>query len=73
MEKLFCSEFQTGRRFAGRLPHNRDLIKVIEDFCNKKAIQMATFSMIGAVSSATIGAYDQKQQVLCYIYRKSAT
>jgi len=24
---------------------------------------MATFSMIGAVSSATIGAYDQKQQV----------
>jgi predicted DNA-binding protein with PD1-like motif len=58
-----CSEFKLGRRFVGRLPHGKDLIASIEDFCIEYSIQMATFSVIGAVSSATIGAYDQKQQV----------
>ncbi len=63
MEKLTCSEFTLGRRFVGRLPHGKDLITSIEDFCKASSIQMATFSVIGAVSSATLGAYDQKQQV----------
>ena len=63
MTKLTCSEFKTGRRFVGRLPHGKDLITFIEDFCKKASIQMATFSVIGAVSSVTMGAYDQKQQV----------
>ncbi|MCP4108099.1 MAG: DNA-binding protein [Desulfobacteraceae bacterium] len=63
MEKLVCSEFQLGRRFIGRLPHDKDLIACIEDFCKENSIQMATFSLIGAAKSATIGAYDQKQQV----------
>ena len=63
MKELSCFEFQQGRLFAGRLPHGGDLINTIEEFCKKALIQMATFSVIGAVSSATIGAYDQKQQV----------
>ncbi len=63
MDKLTCSEFTLGRRFVGRLPHGKDLITSIEDFCKESSIQMATFSVIGAVSSATLGAYDQKQQV----------
>ena len=63
MTKLTCSEFKTGRRFVGRLPHGKDLITFIEDFCKKASIQMATFSVIGAVSSVTMGVYDQKQQV----------
>ena len=63
MKELSCFEFQQGRIFVGRLPHGRDLINIIEEFCKKALIQMATFSVIGAVSSATIGAYDQKQQV----------
>jgi len=63
MDKLICSEFKLGRRFVGRLPHGKDLITSIEDFCKASSIQMATFSVIGAVSSATLGAYDQKQQV----------
>ena len=63
MDKLICSEFKPGRRFVGRLPHGKDLITSIEDFCKASSIQMATFSVIGAVSSATLGAYDQKQQV----------
>ncbi|MFO7972030.1 MAG: PPC domain-containing DNA-binding protein [Desulfobacterales bacterium] len=63
MDKLNAFEFKPGRRFAGRLPHGKDLIRSIEDFCKASSIQMATFSVIGAVSSATLGAYDQKQQV----------
>jgi len=63
MDKLICSEFKLGRRFVGRLPHGKDLITSIEGFCKASSIQMATFSVIGAVSSATLGAYDQKQQV----------
>ena len=44
-----CSEFKLGRRFLGRLPHGKDLIASIEDFCIESSIQMATFSVIGAV------------------------
>ena len=63
MTKIACSEFKPGRRFVCRLPHGKDLITSIEDFCIELSIQMATFSIIGAVSSVTFGAYDQKQQV----------
>ncbi len=63
MKELSCFEFQQGRLFAGRLPHGGDLINSIEEFCKKASIRMAAFSVIGAVSSYTIGAYDQKQQV----------
>ncbi len=63
MKKLTCSEFKPERLYMGRLPYGQDLITSIEDFCQKSSIQMATFSAIGAVSSFTIGAYDQEQQV----------
>ncbi len=63
MKELSCFKFQQGRIFIGSLPQGGDLINSIEEFCKKALIQMATFSVIGAVSSATIGAYDQKQQV----------
>jgi predicted DNA-binding protein with PD1-like motif len=63
MKKLTCAEFETGRRFMGRLPHGEDLISSIEDFCKSSSIQTAIFSLVGAVSSYTIGAYDQKQHV----------
>lgn len=63
MAKLLCSEFKPGRRFVGRLPQGSDLIAAIEDFCEAHSILMATFSVIGAVSSVTIGTYDQSQHV----------
>ena len=63
MKELSCFKFQQGRIFIGSLPQGGDLINSTEEFCKKALIQMATFSVIGAVSSATIGAYDQKQQV----------
>ena len=63
MKTIACSEYQLGRRFVGRLPHGKDLIDSVQEFCKDNAINMATFSLIGAVSSVTIGAYDQQQQV----------
>jgi len=63
METLACHEFCPRRRFCGRLPHGRDMVAAIEEFCSRQGIQNAVFSAIGAVSSATLGAYDQKQQV----------
>ena len=72
MKELSCSEFKQGRIFAGRLPHGVDLINSIEKFCKKASIQMAAFSVIGAVSSATIGAYDQKQQVYVTVKEDAA-
>ena len=63
MDELICSEFSLGRRLLGRLPHGKDLITSIKDFCRASDIRTATFSVIGAVSSATLGVYDQKQHV----------
>ncbi len=63
MKKLTGSEFQLGRYIMGRLPYGEDLIFSIETLCASSSIQMATFSLIGAVSSYTIGAYDQAQHV----------
>ena len=57
------TEFATGRHFVGRLPHGEDLLQSITFLCQTHDIRMGTFSLIGAVSSATIGAYDQTQQV----------
>src|SRR3989339_1699784 len=62
MGNLLCTEYQLGRRFIGRLPHGADLIKTIDDFCKENQIFMATFSIIGAVSSLTLGAYDQDRK-----------
>jgi uncharacterized protein len=63
MEMMICREYSAGRRFVGRLPHGGDLITALEAFCGRHEIQTAVFSLIGAVSSATLGTYDQKQQV----------
>ncbi len=62
-DKISCKEFKHGRIFTGRLPHGVDLVQSIEDFCRDASINMATFSLIGALSSVTIGSYDQTQQV----------
>jgi predicted DNA-binding protein with PD1-like motif len=46
-----------------RLPHGEDLMRTVEIFCAQNEIRTAVFSVIGAVSSATLGSYDQNQQV----------
>lgn len=60
---LICREYSAGRRFVGCLPHGGDLVAALEDFCVRHEITSAVFSLIGAVSKATLGTYDQAQQV----------
>lgn len=63
MERLVCREYSAARRFTGRLPHGGDLLAALEDLCVRHDIQTAMFSLIGAVSKAVLGTYDQAQQV----------
>jgi len=63
MKNMYFSEFKLGRFFLGSLPCGKDLVASVEDFCKESSVQMATFSVIGSVSSVTLGCYDQKQQV----------
>lgn len=63
MEADCCRQFNLGRRILGRLPHGEDLITFIELYCRHAAIQTASFSVIGSVSSCTLGVFDQTQQV----------
>jgi hypothetical protein len=63
MDKIPRSIFEAGRCMLIRLPHGKDLIGTLEDFCVQNEIQTAVFSVIGAVTSATLGSYDQNQQV----------
>jgi len=63
MKNISYSEFQVGRFFLGKLPFGRDLKESVEDFCKEASIRTAVFSVLGSVSSVTLGCYDQKQQV----------
>ncbi len=61
--QIAAREFETGRRVLGRLPLGEDLVTAVEGFCADHSIRTAVFSIIGSVTSATLGSYDQKQQV----------
>jgi len=70
MNELSCFEFQQGRLFVGRLPHGKDLILSVEEFCEDASIQMATFSVIGAVSSATMAPTIKSNKSMSPLKRK---
>lgn len=63
LESIAYAEFGGGRCIVARLPHGQDLLRTIEEFCETNSVQTAVFSIIGAVTSVTLGSYDQKQQV----------
>jgi len=69
-DRMEASEFNRGRCLLGRLPHGKDLVAAVEDFCAEHSLDMAVFSIIGAVTSATLGAYDQKQQVYVTVQKR---
>ena len=71
-QKIATSEFETGRCIMGRLPYDTDLVTAVEDFCADHCIQTAVFSIIGSVTSATLGSYDQKQQVYVTFKKEDA-
>ncbi len=56
-----------GRIFIGRFRSRADLLESLTDFCVREGIRLGIFSVIGALSSARLGYYDQdaKQYVEC--------
>ena len=56
-------EYQQGRCLLGRLPHGEDLVKAVRNMAENAAVNQAVFSIVGSVSSATTGVFDQTQQV----------
>lgn len=63
MEELVYREYNHGRRILGRLPQGQDLIAAVAAVCRATGVHMAAFAVSGAVSSVTLGAFDQRQQV----------
>jgi predicted DNA-binding protein with PD1-like motif len=55
-------EAHTGRTFVGRLATGTDLVAEVERFCTELDIRSAWVSVIGAVSHAAFGYYEQNEQ-----------
>jgi hypothetical protein len=72
MEKTTAWEITAGRRIVGRLPRGKDLIASIEQLAQERSIRRAEFSVTGAVSKATLGTYDQTQQVFVTFSREES-
>lgn len=73
MSHRLLTNYEPGRHVAGSLPNQKDLIGSIEAICRRHAIENATFSVIGTVSSATIGVFDPVQKVHVTHLEKVAT
>jgi predicted DNA-binding protein with PD1-like motif len=52
---------ETGRVYVGRLATGTDLVKEIEAFCAAEDIRAAWVSLVGAVTKATFGYYEQAE------------
>ena len=52
-----------GRCLSGDLPSDQDPLVHIEDLCSQANLKSAVFQIFGSVKHATIGVYDQQQQV----------
>lgn len=63
MQNMMVAELEPGRCFLGRLHKGADLVETVQHLCVQQGVAMGVFSMIGAVTSVTLGAYDQEQQV----------
>ena len=63
MKQGTLKKYQLGKHVVGSLPDQKDLIDAIETVCRQNSIVHATFFVSGSVSSATIGVFDQEQEV----------
>jgi hypothetical protein len=55
-------EAHAGRAFVGRLATGTDLLAEIEGFCSAHDIRSAWVSVVGAVSHAAFGYYEQDER-----------
>jgi uncharacterized protein len=61
-EKLLIRDFRQGRCLVARLDHGMDIIAQITDLAKEKEIETGFLSVIGALSRAKLGYYDQVSQ-----------
>ena len=50
------------RMFIGRFKFKADLLSEITGFCKKNSIKLGVFSIIGALTDAKLGYYDQDEK-----------
>lgn len=63
---MATAEFEVGKFLLVRAEHNSDLIQLIPKLAEKKGIDMAAFTVIGALKRAKLEFYDQEK----YEYRE---
>lgn len=51
-----------GRSFLGRFRKDQDLLEELNRFCVREKIELGVFSVIGALTRAKMGYYEQKKQ-----------
>lgn len=51
-----------GRSFLGRFRNNTDFLAELDNFCLREKITLGVFSVIGALTKAKMGYYDQDKQ-----------
>ena len=54
--------YLTGRTYLFRLPKGKDLLESLADFCHDNQVKCGIVNVIGSVSNATIGCYDQNKK-----------
>lgn len=54
--------YLTGRTYLFRLPKGKDLLEELIDFCHDNQVKCGIVSVVGSVSNATIGYYDQAKK-----------
>lgn len=54
--------YLTGRTYLFKLPKGKDLLEELIDFCHDNQVKCGTVSVVGMVSNATIGYYDQAKK-----------
>ena len=58
-------EVNKGRIFIGRFDSQADLLESLTSFCQENTIALGTFTVIGALTKAKLGYYDQGKH--CYV------
>ncbi len=54
--------YLTGRTYLFKLPKGKDLLETLIDFCHDNQVKCGIVSVVGSVSNATIGYYDQSKK-----------
>ncbi|MEO5345416.1 MAG: DNA-binding protein [Magnetococcus sp. YQC-9] len=60
-------EFTGGKYWQGRLPHDGDLLEVLNGFCRAHGIRAGRIEGLGAVKRACLGFYDQTRHAYDYL------